>query len=49
MCVTVQNFVVVGQTVAEIWQFFDLFENGSISCVRLDHPRTARGGVYHRA
>jgi len=49
MCVTVQNFVVVGQTVAEIWQFFDLFENGSISCVRLDLPRTTCGGVYHRA
>jgi len=23
MCVTVPNFVAIGQTIAEIWQFFD--------------------------
>jgi len=27
-CVTVPNFAVIGQTVAEIWRFFDFFQDG---------------------
>jgi len=28
MCVIVQNFVIIGQTIPDIWRVFDIFKNG---------------------
>jgi len=55
--VIMQNFVLIGQTVAEIWRLFDciFFSNWRSSaifdsfCARLDHTRRVFGGIYHCA
>jgi len=51
-CISVQYFVEIGQTVAEIWQFFIPFKDGgrpqSLICwvrIRVTHKR-AQGGLY---
>jgi len=52
MFVIMQKVVVIGQTVDEIWRFFD-FSNRwlsailNLSCARLGHPRQIFGGIYH--
>jgi len=30
MCIIVQNFVAIGQTVSEIWRFFDIFKLATV-------------------
>jgi len=47
-----QNSVAIGETVAEIWQFFFFFSKWQLSpildllCACLDHPLRVFGGVY---
>ena len=47
-----QNFLLIGETVAEILRFFDFFSKWRPSaildllCARLDHPRRLFGGIY---
>ena len=49
------KFVAIGQTLAEIWQFFYFFSKWQLSailglfCGCPDHPRRAFGGLYHCA
>jgi len=55
ICVSVQNFVLIGQIVGEILQFFDFFSKWRPSagldwlCACLDHQRRVFGGVCHSA
>ena len=44
----VSNFVSIGQTVSEIWPFFD-FSPSWISFTCLDHPRSVVGSLYRYA
>jgi len=53
-CVIVTNFVAIGQTVAEIWLFFDFSKMAAVCildlrCACLDQSRRAFGGLYHCA
>jgi len=53
-CITVQNFVEIGQSVAEISRFFDFSRCRQsaildLLCACLDHKRSAFGGLYHCA
>jgi len=53
LCVTLPNFVVIGQTVAEIWRFLDFIfkmaavrHHGFVVCVCLDHSQRSFGSIY---
>ena len=50
-CITVPNFVKIGQTVFEILRFFIFQANGrrylGLFWAHLDHPRRALGDLYH--
>jgi len=53
-CVTVPNFVAIGQTVADIWRVIDFprWRSSAILdlwCVCSDHPQRSFGGLYHCA
>ena len=53
-CVTVSNFVEIGQTAAEKWSFFAFSRWRSSTILDLlrdwlNHPRMAFGGLYHCA
>jgi len=57
ICVTVPNFIKIGQTVAEIWRFNGFFQNGGrppswISLVRIGTTHEdylSNGGLYRCA
>jgi len=44
MCVIAQNFVVVGQTIPEIWRFFDIFKNGDLPPAWICYERVWQPG-----
>jgi len=53
-CIQLRKLVAIGQTVAEIWRFFDfpIWQLSAILdlwCTCLDHPQRAFGGLYHCA
>jgi len=50
----VPNFIKIGQTVAEIWQFNGFFKMAASAILDMtgvywDHPRRPIGGLYRRA
>jgi len=47
MCVTLPNFIKIGQTVAEIWRFNGFFFK--MADAYWDHPRRLLGGLYRCA
>jgi len=51
MSVIVPNFGMIGQTVTELWWFFDFFQYGGspafwICCMCLEHSRRVFSGLY---
>jgi len=53
-CIIVQNFVAIGQTIAEIWRFFAVSKwrlSAILEMLRacLGHPIRVFGGIYRTA
>ena len=54
ICVTIPNFIKIGQTIAQIWRFNFFFKRWPSAILDLsgayrDHPRRLLGGLYRCA